>query len=77
MYYLKIAYLFAILLFHLLHLVFEIINTFVAFGNLLVQIFIGSLQLFQLSTAEKRTDTACYGGGSISGYAFEFVRAYL
>ena len=30
-----------------------------------------------LSTSEKRTNSACYGGGSISGNAFEFVRAYL
>ena len=34
-------------------------------------------QIFQFTAAEKRTDTACYGCGCISGYTFEFVGAYL
>lgn len=54
-------------LLHFLHLDFEGVNTFVSFGNLLVQIFISSLQLFHLSTSEKRTNSACYGGGCIGG----------
>ena len=70
MYSLKIAYLFVMSFLHFLHLDFEGVNTFVSFGNLLVQIFVSSLQFFQLSTSEKRTNSACYGGGSIGGYAF-------
>jgi hypothetical protein len=42
-----------------------------------MQFRIAMLQLFQFSTSEKRTDSACYGGGRIGGYAFELVRAYL
>ena len=34
-------------------------------------------QFFQFTASEKRTDSACYGGGRIGGYTFEFVRAYL
>ena len=65
------------LLLHFLHLDFEVVNTFITFGNLLMQIFVGSLQFFQLSTSEKKTDTTCYGSGRIGGYAFEFVGAYF
>ncbi len=42
-----------------------------------MQFRIAMLQLFQFSAAEKRTYTACYGCGSIGGYAFELVGAYL
>jgi hypothetical protein len=42
-----------------------------------LQFLIGLFQIFQLSTTEKRTDTACYGSSYISGCAFEFVGAYL
>lgn len=34
-------------------------------------------QLFQFSTSEKRTNSACYGCGCISGCTFELVSAYF
>ena len=77
MYSLKISNLFAILFLHMLHLDFQTINAFITFCYFLMQFRIAMLQLFQFSTSEKRTDSACYGGGRIGGYAFEFVRAYL
>ncbi len=42
-----------------------------------MQLCIAMFQLFQLTASEKRTDTACYGGGSVSGYTFEFVGSYF
>jgi hypothetical protein len=36
-----------------------------------------AFQRFHLTAAEKRTYSACKGCGSIGGYAFEFVGAYL
>ena len=49
----------------MLHLDFQTINAFITFCYFLMQFRIAVLQLFQFSTSEKRTDSACYGGGRI------------
>ena len=62
---------------HVLHLGFQVINSFVPFGNFLTQFIIGLLQLLHFPATEKRTHSAYYDCSGIGGCTFELVRAYL
>ena len=55
MYSLQVAYLFAVLFLHTLHLGFQVINSLVPFGNFLTQFFIGLFQFLHFPAAEGRS----------------------
>ena len=62
---------------HLLDAGLQLFNGLISDCDFIFQILVLAFQRFHLTTAEKRTYSACKGCGSIGSYAFEFVGAYL